>query len=431
MIHNKNKPLGRRPAAWLAALLAMLMVVAMPAPAMADSGVDASNWQGCITDTRADQAKRAGASFAFIKATEGAGYTDPQADCSMQGLKTAGVRRGVYHFARPDLGNSPEAEADWFNSQTRGYMHDGVIPVLDWEPGGAYNAWTWWALRWLQRVESAWGVKPMIYMSASVIRSGDWSNVAGSDYGLWVAGYPRGYAGERLRDPGNVPYSVAPWSFAAAWQYSSTGSVAGIGSAIDVNWFYGDAGTWARYAGGDSTPGTNANPMPAKPAQNPQQGAPTGDTDTLARAVIRGDYGNLPTRRLLLGNRYREVQDRVDQLLANTTPAGDTNGGTTSVTVQPGDTMSAIATRTGLWPLSAWQAPSGDLNRIWPGQVVTYNGGGSAAASSVPSAGRTVTVRAGDTLTGIAARLGIGYTQLTGYRSGDPNVIYPGEVLRY
>ena len=49
----------------------------------------------------------------------------------------------------------------------------------------------------------------------------------------------------------------------------------------------------------------------------------------------------------------------------------------------------------------------------------------------MPSAGRTVTVRAGDTLTGIAARLGIGYTQLTGYRSGDPNVIYPGEVLRY
>ena len=29
------------------------------------------------------------------------------------------------------------------------------------------------------------------------------------------------------------------------------------------------------------------------------------------------------------------------------------------------------------------------------------------------------------------ARLGIGYTQLTGYRSGNPNVIYPGEVLHY
>ena len=43
----------------------------------------------------------------------------------------------------------------------------------------------------------------------------------------------------------------------------------------------------------------------------------------------------------------------------------------------------------------------------------------------------TVPVRSGDTLSGIAARLGIGYTQLTGYRSGNPNVIYPGEVLHY
>ena len=42
-----------------------------------------------------------------------------------------------------------------------------------------------------------------------------------------------------------------------------------------------------------------------------------------------------------------------------------------------------------------------------------------------------VAVRSGDTLSGIAARLGIGYTQLTGYRSGNPNVIYPGEVLHY
>jgi len=113
--------------------------------------------------------------------------------------------RGAYHFARPDLGNSPEAEADWFVSQTRGYMHDGVIPVLDWEPSGSYKTWSWWALRWLQRVEAAWGVKPMIYMSASVIQMTDWTSVANGNYGLWVAGYPRGYAGETLRDPGPCP----------------------------------------------------------------------------------------------------------------------------------------------------------------------------------------------------------------------------------
>lgn len=104
----------------------------------------------------------------------------------------------------------------------------------------------------------------------------------------------------------------------------------------------------------------------------------------------------------------------------------------TRVTVRAGDTMSGIASRTGLWPLSRWSVPSGNLNLIYPGQVVTYNGGGSVATgSNAPPATRTVTVRSGDTLSGIAARLGIGYTQLTGYRSGNPNVIYPGEVLHY
>ena len=44
------------------------------------------------------------------------------------------------------------------------------------------------------------------------------------------------------------------------------------------------------------------------------------------------------------------------------------------MTVRSGDTMSGIATRTGLWPLSAWRVPSGNLNLIYPGNIVTYRG---------------------------------------------------------
>ena len=40
-------------------------------------------------------------------------------------------------------------------------------------------------------------------------------------------------------------------------------------------------------------------------------------------------------------------------------------------------------------------------------------------------------VRSGDTLSGIGQRLGIDWRGLTGYRSGNPNLIYPGEVLNY
>ena len=44
----------------------------------------------------------------------------------------------------------------------------------------------------------------------------------------------------------------------------------------------------------------------------------------------------------------------------------------------------------------------------------------------------TYTVKSGDSLSGIASGLGLGsYNDLSGYKSGDPNLIYPGEVLSY
>ena len=39
------------------------------------------------------------------------------------------------------------------------------------------------------------------------------------------------------------------------------------------------------------------------------------------------------------------------------------------------------------------------------------------------------TVRSGDTLSKIGQQFGVDYNTITGYRSGDPNKIYPGEVL--
>jgi hypothetical protein len=43
----------------------------------------------------------------------------------------------------------------------------------------------------------------------------------------------------------------------------------------------------------------------------------------------------------------------------------------------------------------------------------------------------TYTVKKGDTLSGIGAKLGVNYNSITGYKSGNPNLIYPGEVLSY
>jgi len=43
--------------------------------------------------------------------------------------------------------------------------------------------------------------------------------------------------------------------------------------------------------------------------------------------------------------------------------------------------------------------------------------------------GQTHTVKSGETLSRIGARYGVDWHKITGYRSGDPNLIYPGEVL--
>ena len=173
--------------------------------------------------------------------------------------------------------------------------------------------------------------------------------------------------------------------------------------------------------------------MPVKPS-TPATSAPVGDVESLARAVIRGDYGNNPQRRALLGSRYGEVMARVNQLMHS--PRVPSSGGGRVIThvVRRGDTISGLAARYHAYPLSAWRVPSGNINVVYPGNVVTYRAGGSRAnnvTSRPATRKRTVTVRPGDSLTGIAARLGIPWTRLTGYRSGNPSLIYPGERLYY
>lgn len=49
--------------------------------------------------------------------------------------------------------------------------------------------------------------------------------------------------------------------------------------------------------------------------------------------------------------------------------------------------------------------------------------------AELASSGRTYTVQPGDTLSGIAAKLGVAQSQISGFHSGNPNLIYPGEVL--
>lgn len=265
-------------------------------------------------------------------------------------------------------------------------------------------------------VAAAYRTKPLIYMSASVIRAADWTPVARSDYGLRVASYLRGYAADRLRNPGAPPYSVSPWPFVAAWQYSSSGNVPGIGNRIDVNWFYGDAVTWAKYAGRSGTTHTVT-----PPASTANSDTPVGDVESLARAVIRGEYDNLPQRRILLGSRFDEVQARVNRILA-----GNGGGNATG-----GVDLNMVARR-------IIRGDFGNLPQRQPRVDAAYGAGTYVKAQTIVNGGtisagnargRVYVVNPGDCL----SRVFPGNWQAVAQANGiaNPNLIYPGQRIRY
>lgn len=96
-------------------------------------------------------------------------------------------------------------------------------------------------------------------------------------------------------------------------------------------------------------------------------------------------------------------------------------------TVQAGDTLSGIAAKLGVSTSAISGYRSGNPNLIYPGEVLKINGGNAAPKP----AGRTYTVRAGDNLSAIASRYGTTYQALAAKNGiANPNLIYPGQVLK-
>lgn len=268
-------------------------------------GVDVSSWQALGAGDRYD--------FVIAKATEGGSYVDPMCDAHYQRAKNAHQRRGVYHFARPDLNpNSAIEEADFFVDNCKGYIKDGIL-VLDWECAVWNVAW---AKTWLDRVYSRTGVRPMIYMSASVVNGYNWSSVANAGYGLWIAGYPNKYNVPNPPKPNEdeLPYGIGAWPFCAMWQYSSSAG------KLDKDIFYGDVNAWNAYAGRNTTtekPKEEKKEEPKKeePVEQPTGATPSKkqeDSDKVPEQPASTDKGMTPKEYLELVEKAKKSVEVVE-----------------------------------------------------------------------------------------------------------------------
>lgn len=161
------------------------------------------------------------------------------------------------------------------------------------------------------------------------------------------------------------------------WQYSSTGQVAGVSDNVDLDYSYVDYPAIIKAGGFNGySKSSTSQPAPAEP--KPAEVAKPAATKTIT---------------------YK---------------------------VKAGDTLSAIATKHGT-TVAKLAADNGiaNPNKIYVGQVLKITN--SAAATS---GGQTYIVKAGDTLSGIAAKYGTTVDKLVRDNNiKNPGLIYPGQKI--
>ena len=117
------------------ALVAGLALVSAPAHAE-PTGPDVSSWQhGGGRPIDWFSVRAAGHRFAMVKATEGLDYVNPFFIQDSLQMRVAGMARGTYHYARPEL--PPEPQAALYSTIVLG--QNGPLdlpPVLDMENSG-------------------------------------------------------------------------------------------------------------------------------------------------------------------------------------------------------------------------------------------------------------------------------------------------------
>lgn len=329
-------------------------------------GIDVSYWDAGIDWPKV---RATGQRFVVAKATEGITYKDPTFDDNWLGAKSAGLLRGAYHFFRCNV--DAKKQADYFIDYVKTVKDNGELPpVLDLETNdGISKEKIVPAVKiWLDRVEAAFGKKPIIYsgqyfLQDYLVQPGGGPPAWAKDYPLWLAQYPNQYV------DGMKPALPRGWFAWTIWQYSDKGVVNGINASVDMNVFNGTLEELYRFAG--------ANIVVEKPKAHKVAAGESFET-------IANKYG-VTVRELVSANlQLLKVGDTLNVPVAVAIPqetgsgsgsAG--SGGTSSAAprtyaIQAGDNLTSIAVKFGTTVAAIASANDiKNINNIKVGQVLT------------------------------------------------------------
>ncbi len=188
-------------------------------------GMDVSKYQGTINwgGLKSPETHNFNIGFAFIKASEGTLKKDPFFDYNWLNAAQNGVKRGAYHFYRPN--EDVYLQAQNFMSVVRLSPGD-LAPVIDVETHGSVSEEKFQRdLKiFISLLEQHYNVKPIIYTGYRFYHN-HLQSAEFQKYPFWIAHY--GTQDLPFRDH---------WKF---WQFTCTGRVKGINHHVDLNVFKG------------------------------------------------------------------------------------------------------------------------------------------------------------------------------------------------
>lgn len=414
---QKMKMIKRGAASVAIALLLLPLADTAHATTVKHYGVDWSKYQG--------NAGKWGYNRDDFSISQIGGYYNgsfaPQTTYGTQVANTIALNKRAHTYIYAQFSGNAQADQmlDYYLPKVQ--TPKGSIVALDVESGNPDLASVEHAL---QRVQDA-GYTAVLYgyknFLVNHLGSAGLQEIA-SQYPLWLAEYPN----YQVTTEPNYNYFPS-FTNVQLFQFTSTYASGGLDGNVDFTGI-----TESGYKGGN--------------AQNPKTSTPATTTgkqlhqDTHNYTVKSGDilsaiasrYGmtvnalvtlnGVKNANLIYPGQVLRVADsgqgsNVSQKATTTTMTG-------SYTVRYGDTLSGIANRYGT-STSTLASINGISNPNWiyPGQVLKLRGGSPA---------RSYTVRSGDTLSGIASRLGTSWTALKAKNGlANANLIYPGQTLYY
>jgi GH25 family lysozyme M1 (1,4-beta-N-acetylmuramidase) len=186
-------------------------------------GFDVSHYQGTVDWAGA---YGNGARFAYMKATEGTTYKDPDFNANYPNSYNAGFIRGAYHFATPDT-STGAAQADYFVANGGGWSKDGktLPPMLDIEynPYGAscyglsQSAMVSWITSFVNEIHAKTTRWATIYSTT------DWWTTCTGNSAAFASNDPL-FVARYSTSVGTLP---AGWPFYTFWQHADSGTFPG------------------------------------------------------------------------------------------------------------------------------------------------------------------------------------------------------------